>query len=466
MRSDLCLQRGGVPARVEEARMKKAPSFFKQLVAMFMAIFSLLPPSVGFASLSSSSTAAIPHPVVAAEKLDGREVLVVVIFSPATGTVDANGNTVNSGGNADSYDFENHLTSRNTTQVQVAYDGDGNRVSETVGGVTTLYLVDTKNPTGYAQVLEEIRGGGGVVRAYTYGTQRISQDQIIGAAFIVSFYQTDGHGNVRSLTDLTGAVTDTYDYDAFGVLLHRTGTTPNNYLYAGEQRDPALGLDYLRARYMNPGTGRFWTMDSFEGFAGDPQSLHKYLYANADPVNRVDPSGRIGVVQFLATTAVGRTILALGGPAVVLLQKNISTILRGTARAADLAQRIVAKGGEILAWEERVVAGRRFTADMIAKLPGRTINTLVESKSVPWDMFTKYPAGWDRFLNQLQNQANAFGSTTQSPSGISIGERAIYFTGRIPQGLEAAGAQVKIAIGNNYQLILWGERELEMILEK
>jgi hypothetical protein len=32
-------------------------------------------------------------------------------------------------------------------------DGDGNRVSETAGGVTTKYLIDSMNPTGYAQVL-------------------------------------------------------------------------------------------------------------------------------------------------------------------------------------------------------------------------------------------------------------------------------------------------------------------------
>lgn len=51
----------------------------------------------------------------------------------------------------------------------------------------------------------------------------------------------DGDGN-RALTDTTGAVTDTYDYDAFGNLIHSTGTTPNVYLYSGEQFDPDLHL--------------------------------------------------------------------------------------------------------------------------------------------------------------------------------------------------------------------------------
>lgn len=42
---------------------------------------------------------------------------------------------------------------------------------------------------------------------------------------------------------------------------------------------------------MNPQSGRFQTMDTFEGVNQDPLTLHKYLYANADPINRLDPSG-------------------------------------------------------------------------------------------------------------------------------------------------------------------------------
>ena len=38
----------------------------------------------------------------------------------------------------------------------MVYDGDGNRVSQTAGGVTTTYLMDTLNPTGYSQLLDEL----------------------------------------------------------------------------------------------------------------------------------------------------------------------------------------------------------------------------------------------------------------------------------------------------------------------
>ena len=44
----------------------------------------------------------------------------------------------------------------------------------------------------------------------------------------------DGFGSVRALTDATGAVTDTYTYDAFGNLLDKSGSTPNDSLFTGE----------------------------------------------------------------------------------------------------------------------------------------------------------------------------------------------------------------------------------------
>src|SRR5271165_971468 len=84
---------------------------------------------------------------------------------------------------------------------------------------------------------------------------------------------------------------DSYDYDAFGNLTNSTGSTPNNYLFAGEQFDPALILYYNRARYFNSATGRFWGMDTEDGQDRDPLSLHKYLYAEGNPVDNLDPSG-------------------------------------------------------------------------------------------------------------------------------------------------------------------------------
>jgi RHS repeat-associated protein len=155
---------------------------------------------------------------------------------------------------------------------------------------------------------------------YTYGHTLISQDRLEGAVWRTSFYGVDGHNNVRYLTDLNGRVTDTYDYDAYGNLISRTGTTPNNYLFSGEQFDPDLGLYYLRARYHNPDTGRFWTQDSYEGTGTDPSSLHKYTYCANNPVNAWDPSGNfsiaemghVGMIGGLSTAVVGSISRGVG----------------------------------------------------------------------------------------------------------------------------------------------------------
>jgi YD repeat-containing protein len=52
-------------------------------------------------------------------------------------TYDADGAKKQSQGNVYTYDWENRPASVNGGSVRYAYDGDGNRVSKTVGGVTT-----------------------------------------------------------------------------------------------------------------------------------------------------------------------------------------------------------------------------------------------------------------------------------------------------------------------------------------
>ena len=84
------------------------------------------------------------------------------------------------------------------------------------------------------------------------------------------YYVYDGHGSTRALTNSDGIVTDTYNYDAYGVTLIREGTTENDFLYTGEQYNTSTGLYYLRARYMSPTTGTFISMDSYQGSIYDP----------------------------------------------------------------------------------------------------------------------------------------------------------------------------------------------------
>jgi RHS repeat-associated protein len=106
-------------------------------------------------------------------------------------------------------------------------------------------------------------------------------------------------------------VTDTYDYDAWGNTVIATGTTPNVCLYRGEQYDPELSLYYLRARYLNPLTGRFLSLDRAKGLPFHPRTLHKYLYAGGDPVNITDPTGN-GFFAKLWRAVVVTALLAIG----------------------------------------------------------------------------------------------------------------------------------------------------------
>src|SRR5580658_5554403 len=144
-----------------------------------------------------------------------------------TETYDANGNTLTTGGKSFTYDAENHLTGMSVsgTTLSIVYDAFGNRVAKTLNGVTTKYLVeDDVNPTGLPQVFDELTGVS-VTRTYTYGLQRISENQLISSTWTPSFYGYDGHGNVRFLTSSAGTVGNTYQFDAFGDPIASTGTT-------------------------------------------------------------------------------------------------------------------------------------------------------------------------------------------------------------------------------------------------
>jgi RHS repeat-associated protein len=130
------------------------------------------------------------------------------------------------------------------------------------------------------------------------------------------------------LADASGNPVNVFHYDAFGRILGRLdwsilGTSgsnwvsatslntvqPTQFLYAGEYWDEDLQLAYHRARYYSPNLGRFWTMDSDEGNQMRPRSLHKFLYAEADPINLRDPSGHSSLSD-VAASIVGRATLA------------------------------------------------------------------------------------------------------------------------------------------------------------
>jgi RHS repeat-associated protein len=162
------------------------------------------------------------------------------------------------------------------------------------------YLTDPQNPTGYAQVFEEYDATG-LTKSYTIGDDVISQSSSPS-----QFLLYDGHGSTRMLTGTSGAVSDRFDYDAYGVNQFSDGplTDPStSLLYSGEQYDSGLGMQYLRARYYDQNAGVFNRVDPYGGLKYDPQSLHKYLYCHNSPVDAIDPSGEFSIVGLLSAVA-------------------------------------------------------------------------------------------------------------------------------------------------------------------
>jgi len=128
-----------------------------------------------------------------------------------------------------------------------------------------------------------------------------------------SFHLRDAHGSIRGLADATGTITDRYAYDAYGNAVVASGSTVNPYRYSGERLDSDTGLYQLRARYYNPAVGRFISRDPFSGRVEAPVSRHRYLYADADPVNRMDPTGRESLAELSFVQGLQSTLNASYG---------------------------------------------------------------------------------------------------------------------------------------------------------
>jgi RHS repeat-associated protein len=215
-------------------------------------------------------------------------------------------------------------------------------------------------------VLEERNNANALTVSYLYGDDLISQKR--GTDF--SYYHYNGQMSTRQLTGSSGSATDNYVYDAFGNPISRTGATINSYLYAGEQQDPNVGAYYLRARYYNPYSGRFTTLDPVSGYPFSAISLHKCLYANENPVMFSDPSGKLTFQQVMVASAVGDALAAIANveyrhqSEAVRGFRNISTSFR--MRTAGIGGGPSVVHGEysyVTVCENDIMNGPRYCAD-------------------------------------------------------------------------------------------------------
>ncbi len=187
-------------------------------------------------------------------------------------------------------------TGSGTTTVTFTYDALGRRIAKTVVTTPTSGpIVTTTNAYVYdgEDILwEEVTtdaGGAPVTTTtrYVHGP-RVDEPLLIETGGQVLAVHADGLGSVTGLTDASQTLVEARTYTAFGQM-QWTGSWPGlAYAYTGREWEPELGLYYHRARYYDPGAGRFLSRDPI-GFAGGDSNV--YAYVLNDPVNHSDPTG-------------------------------------------------------------------------------------------------------------------------------------------------------------------------------
>ncbi len=200
------------------------------------------------------------------------------------------------------YDGENRLTSAQYTdsgsiihRTEYFYNGDSMlaQVKKFEDGVLAS---DTRFVRAGFLPVQERDGSNQVTREYTWGL-----DMGGGIGGLLNFkqgvadysYLYDGKGDVSALIDNSQNVVATYTYDPFGVLMKKTGTINQSYMFSTKEYDPDTGLSYYGYRFYNPSIGKWITRDPIEEAGG--LNLYGFVYNN--PVNWVDLLGLYGTTD-------------------------------------------------------------------------------------------------------------------------------------------------------------------------
>ncbi len=221
--------------------------------------------------------------------------------------------TYNLQGRMSQVDVDSNGDGTTDTTTDYQYADDGVRVSETVNGTKTLFVVDRHNATGYSQVLEEKDASGNVLKTYTLGLDIISQQAPAIQNGATLYLLKDGHGSTRGLVDAIGLPLSgqIYAYDALG---NPIGFNPlaalTNRLYNSEPFLGSIKLYDFRDRLYDPRLGRFPTVDRFFGDLNNPITFNKYVFVHGDGINFNDPLGmsEFSLSGMLAGIGIGYTV--------------------------------------------------------------------------------------------------------------------------------------------------------------
>ena len=174
------------------------------------------------------------------------------------------------------YNGFNQLTSvvKGSESISYDYNPNGLRNSKTVGEVMTSHIWDGMHMVGEYQ-------NGDITAKYLRGLRLVARQY----DNTTEYYNFNGHGDTTSLVDASGNVVVNYAFDAFGNQLTEAQNDTNPFRYCGEYQDFETDMIYLRARYYDPGIGRFISEDPIK------DGLNWYVYCGGNPVNFWDPSG-------------------------------------------------------------------------------------------------------------------------------------------------------------------------------
>ena len=172
------------------------------------------------------------------------------------------------------------------------YDGFGRRVRGVRGDLVVEYLY-----SGDTLVAERANGGEWVY--YGFGGAMYQQVSSVGA----EFKHWSLRGDLVATSGSSGGFTAAPLTDAFGDLVNGSRQT-YDWNGAWGYRNEALtgGLQKVGVRWYDPTVGRFLQQDPWLGSIYAPLTLNAYGYCVNDPLQLVDPSGRIlkAVIDWLA----------------------------------------------------------------------------------------------------------------------------------------------------------------------
>ncbi len=181
--------------------------------------------------------------------------------------------------NADNLPTNIAWTKAATVTSAFTYDGSGTRVKKAIqGGSTTWYIGShyEKKDSTYTKYI--FAGGTRIAKVTTSGYHILHGDHL---------------GSSTVITESSGGVVESTEYNPFGTTRTHSGATLTNYKYTDQERDPETGLYNYGARYYDPMIGRFISPDSIVQAPFNPQSLNRYSYCINSPLMYVDPSGNI-----------------------------------------------------------------------------------------------------------------------------------------------------------------------------